>query len=270
MIRVRLMTTRAATPRTTVPPPLFQRLWRIRGWCQDSEAISFLPLDNSRISRIIQLFDSINRMTETKQKILDTAERLFGDQGYAATSLRHIIAEAGVNLAAIHYHYGSKEELLDEVVMRKAAPVNAERLALLDRYEAEAGSGPLAVEKVLEAFLAPVFLGADRSPQFVRLMGRMYGEGLMTMIVGRHFQPVVNRFIDAFRRALPDLADEELLWRIHFMIGTMAHALFGPPSPRPGVEPASLDAQHVVQRLVGFLGAGFRAPVSRAAGSEEK
>jgi hypothetical protein len=101
-------------------------------------------------------------------------------------------------------------------------------------------------------------------------MGRMYGEGLMTMIVGRHFQPVVNRFIDAFRRALPDLADEELLWRIHFMIGTMAHALFGPPSPRPGVEPASLDAQHVVQRLVGFLGAGFRAPVSRAAGSEEK
>ena len=209
-------------------------------------------------------------MIETKQKILNTAERLFGDQGYAATSLRHIIAEAGVNLAAIHYHYGSKEELLDEVVMRKAGPVNAERLALLDRYEAEAGSGPLAAEKVLEAFLAPVFSGADRSPQFVRLMGRMYGEGLMTMIVGRHFQPVVNRFIDAFRRALPDLPDEELLWRIHFMIGTMAHALFGPPSPRPGVEPASLDAQHVVQRLVGFLGAGFRAPVSRAAGSEEK
>jgi AcrR family transcriptional regulator len=85
-------------------------------------------------------------MTETNQRILDTAERLFGDQGYAATSLRHIIAEAGVNLAAIHYHYGSKEELLDEVVMRKAGPVNEARLALLDRYEAEAGLGPLAVE----------------------------------------------------------------------------------------------------------------------------
>ena len=206
-------------------------------------------------------------MTETKQKILDTAERLFGDQGYAATSLRHIIADAGVNLAAIHYHYGSKEELLDEVVMRKAGPVNAERLALLDRYEAEAGSGPLAVEKVLEAFLAPVFSGADRSPQFVRLMGRMYGEGLMTGIAERHFQPTVTRFIEAFRRALPDLPNEELLWRIHFMIGTMAHALFGPPNPRPGVESPLLDPHGVVQRLVAFLGAGFRAPT---AGSEER
>src|ERR1035438_2078574 len=169
-----------------------------------------LPLDNSRIIRIIQLFDSINRMTDTKQKILDTAERLFGDQGYAATSLRHIIAEAGVNLAAIHYHYGSKEELLDEVVMRKAGPVNAERLALLDRYEAEAGAGQLAVEKVLEAFLAPVFSGADRSPQFVKLMGRMYGEGLMTMIVGRHFQPTVTRFIEAFGRARSEEHTSEL------------------------------------------------------------
>src|SRR5208283_275389 len=203
-------------------------------------------------------------MSETKQKILDTAERLFGDQGYAATSLRHIIAEAGVNLAAIHYHYGSKEELLDEVVMRKAGPVNRERLALLDRYEAEAGSGPLPVEKVLEAFLAPTFSVADRSPKFVRLMGRMYGEGLMPMIVERHFQPVVTRFGEAFHRALPDVPDEDLHWRVHFMLGSMAHALCGPPTTLPGSGTTLLDAQGVVRRLVVFLGAGFRA------GSEEK
>ena len=211
-------------------------------------------------------------MTETKQKILDTAERLFGDQGYAATSLRHIIAEAGVNLAAIHYHYGSKEELLDEVVMRKAGPVNEERLALLDQYEAEAGAGPLAVGKVLEAFLAPAILGADRSPQFVKLMGRMYGEGLMPIIVGKHFQPMVARFLEAMRRALPDLPNDELFWRIHFMVGAMAHTLCGPPETRPGggAGSASFDAGRVVQRLVTFLEAGFQAPVSRAAGSEEK
>jgi AcrR family transcriptional regulator len=211
-------------------------------------------------------------MTETKQKILDTAERLFGQQGYAATSLRHIIAEAGVNLAAIHYHYGSKEELLDEVVMRKAGPLNEERLALLDRYEAEAGPGPLAVEKVLEAFLAPAFSVADRSPKFVTLMGRMYGEGLMPMIVKKHFQPMAARFMGAFRRALPDVPNEELAWRIHFMIGTMAHTLCGSPDIRAvmsGEAPPS-DPQRVVQRLVTFLGAGFRAPASRAAESEEK
>ena len=72
-------------------------------------------------------------MTDTKEKILDTAERLIGEQGYAATSLRQIIAEAGVNLAAVHYHFGSKEDLLDAVVVRKAGPVNEARLARLDR-----------------------------------------------------------------------------------------------------------------------------------------
>ena len=60
-------------------------------------------------------------MNDTKQKILDAAERLFGENGYAATSLRHIISEAKVNLAAIHYHFGSKQDLLDQVILRKAS-----------------------------------------------------------------------------------------------------------------------------------------------------
>ena len=215
-------------------------------------------------------------MTDTKRKILDTAERLFGEQGYAATSLRHIIAEAGVNLAAIHYHYGSKEELLDEVVMRKAGPLNEERLALLNRYQAEAGSAPLSVGKVIEAFLAPAFSLKDRNPEFVKLMGRMYAEGLMPAIVGKHFQPMASRFMEGLRLASPDLPNEELLWRIHFMIGTMAHSLCGPPDTRPvagvvmGSELPTFDAQRVIQLLVVFLEAGFRAPVSQAAGSEEK
>ena len=81
-------------------------------------------------------------MTDTKEKILDTAERLIGEQGYAATSLRQIIAEAGVNLAAVHYHFGSKEDLLDAVVVRKVTPVNEARMAWLERVEAEAGRRP--------------------------------------------------------------------------------------------------------------------------------
>src|SRR5579871_6634654 len=106
-------------------------------------------------------------MIDTKQKILDTAERLIADQGYAATSLRHIIGEAGVNLAAVHYHFGSKEDLLDELILRKAASVNAERVALLDRFEAEAGSTPVSVDKVLRAFFQPMIEAGSRSPQFV-------------------------------------------------------------------------------------------------------
>src|ERR1700733_11527746 len=118
-------------------------------------------------------------MIETQDKILDTAERLFGDQGYAGTSLRQIIAEAGVNLAAIHYHFGSKEELLDHLVLRKAGPANAERLALLDQYEAEAGSAPVPVEKLLKAFLEVPMQRVKSHPEFGKLMGRLYSEGLM-------------------------------------------------------------------------------------------
>jgi AcrR family transcriptional regulator len=205
-------------------------------------------------------------MTDTKEKILDTAERLIGEQGYAATSLRQIIAEAGVNLAAVHYHFGSKEDLLDAVVVRKAAPVNEVRLARLDRVEAEAGSGPLEVEKVLESFFIPAAEMASRSPEFVRLIGRMLTEGMMPRIVERHFQAAGLRFVTALRRATPELPQEELMWRIHFTVGAMAHAVCGAPIfPQMAGDPADLEPR--MRRLVTFLGAGFRAPAT--AGKEK-
>src|SRR5215469_8842041 len=162
-------------------------------------------------------------MIDTKQKILATAQKLIADQGYSGTSLRHIIGEAGVNLAAVHYHFGSKEELLDELVMRKAGPVNAERLARLDRLEAESENP--SSEKILEAFLQPMAEAADRNPEFVCLMGRILAEGLMQQVVEKHFQVVSRRFMGALRRAVPGLSDEEFLWRAHFMIGAMAHTM---------------------------------------------
>src|SRR5260221_7688611 len=144
-------------------------------------------------------------MIDTKGKILDTAERLFGEKGYDATSLRQIIAEAGVNLAAIHYHFGSKEELLDEVVLRKAAPVNAERIAMLDRAEKDAGGQPLPVEVILRAMLVPMANAANEHPEFVKGMGRVIQEGLLMSIVQKHFQTVIGRIVGALRRAVPGL-----------------------------------------------------------------
>jgi AcrR family transcriptional regulator len=192
--------------------------------------------------------------SDTRHKLLDAAERLMAEQGIAATSLRQIIAEAGVNLAAVHYHFGSKEEMLDALVIRKAGPVNEIRLALLTRFEAEAAPNPAPVEKVLEAFLAPPFLERERSPLFVQVMGRLYAEGLMPSIVAKHFQPTVSRFYAALQAALPHVPAEEMVWRVHFMIGAMAHTMWGPP----GQESAPV----VVRRIVRFLGAGFRAEVS--------
>jgi AcrR family transcriptional regulator len=201
---------------------------------------------------------------DTKQKILDTAERLFGEQGYDATSLRQIIAEAGVNLAAVHYHFGSKEELLDELVVRRAGPVNEARIAMLDLLEA--AEGPPVVEKVLEAFLLPTAETANRNPQFVKLMGRILTEGLMPSILEKHFQVAAGRFLRALGKALPDLPRDELRWRVHFMVGAMAHTMCRAPEFPKMVgatgdfdEPG--DFQTRMERLVTFLSAGFRAPV---------
>ena len=205
-------------------------------------------------------------MTDTKEKILDTAERLIGEQGYAATSLRHIIAQAGVNLAAVHYHFGSKEDLLDAVVARKAAPVNDARIAWLERVEAEAGNGPLEVEKVLESFFLPTVEVASRNPGFVRLMGQMLAEGMMPRIVEKHFQATGLRFVAALRRAVPELPQEELMWRIHFMVGAMAHTMCRAPIfPELAGDVTNMEPR--LKRLVTFLAAGFRAA---ATGSKEK
>lgn len=197
-------------------------------------------------------------MIDTKQKLIDTAERLFGEQGYGATSLRQVVAAAEVNVAAVHYHFGSKEDLLDAVLVRRAGPVTQKRMELLDQVEAEAGDGPPDVEKVLEAFLLPTAEAAQSNPNFVRLMGRMLSEGMMPQIIERHFRDSAFRFVAALRRGLPHLGQEDLMWRVHFMIGAMAHTLMS--RPVMNMVDANADFSERLRRLVRFLGAGFRAP----------
>jgi len=206
-------------------------------------------------------------MIETKQRILDTAERLIAEQGCAATSLRHIIAEAGVNLAAIHYHFGSKEELLDEVILRKAAPMNQERLARLDRAEQEAGDRPPSVKAVLAAFLRPTAEMADRDPSFIAFMGRIIAEGLLPSVVERHFQPAAGRILGALRRAVPALPETEFVWRTQFLFGAMAHTMCGLNLPHQEVRRG--DFRERVERLITFVTAGFEAPATEIAKSGE-
>jgi len=200
-------------------------------------------------------------MIDTKKKILDTAERLFAEKGYGAVSLRQIIAGADVNLAAIHYHFGSKQELLDAAIMRKAAPVNRDRLARLESLEAKPGAP--AVELVLEAFLAPMAEAAHQHPEFCKLMGRMQAEGILTEVVVRNFQPMLARFIAALRKAAPHLPENEFRWRVHFMQGCIAHTMASDPMPLAGAEDNG-GFPGRIERLIAFLSGAFRAPAGAA------
>jgi AcrR family transcriptional regulator len=199
---------------------------------------------------------------DTKQKILDTAELLIATQGFAATSLRQIISEAGVNLAAVHYHFGTKQDLLDQIILRKASGVNAEREAILDRLERDSPLGVIPVAQILRAFFAPMIRKGSENPQFVKLMGRMHTEGLLPAVVEKHFQPTATRFVKALHRAVPELSEGELFWRVQFMYGAMSQAVCGwDTAPLGlGVQRDGADFGRVMQRLLTFLSAGFAAP----------
>lgn len=185
---------------------------------------------------------------------MESAERLFAERGYAGTSLRQIIAEAHVNLAAIHYHFGSKEELLDQLVQRKAGPVNQERIALLDRLEAEAAGAPVPLEGILRAFLEPPMLRIQEHPEFALLMSRLYGEGLMPVMAERHFQSVKNRFTAAFSRTLPHLSEQQLAVRLQFMVGAMAHTMMF------AFQQCPLKGAALLRELMAFVAGGMNAP----------
>lgn len=210
---------------------------------------------------------------ETKDRILSAAEALFMEQGYAATSLRSITAKARVNLAAVNYHFGSKEALIREVFDRRLGPLNRARLDYLERLEREAGGRPLSPEKVLEAMIAPVVqLSRDplkRGAVFLRLLGRALSEPADTMkqVLPIHYRDVVVRFKQALGRALPHVPEQELVWRMHFTFGAMAYAMAGNDALQLiascAVEEAE-DAEAIIRRLVPFLAAGLKAPLPAA------
>ncbi|MBI5083180.1 MAG: TetR/AcrR family transcriptional regulator [Acidobacteria bacterium] len=206
----------------------------------------------------------------TKDRILDAAERLFAEHGFQATSLRHITADAGVNLAAVNYHFQSKESLILAVLIRKLEPVNRRRLELLDELEARQGDSAASLEEVLRAFLQPVLEAKAAGVElaaFPRLLGRIYTEpgAWIEKLIPRVFGEVMGRFKAAFAAALPGAEPVEVAWRIHFAIGSMAHFL----AAGKLLELISMgaadesDAAGALERLVVFTASGMRAMVWR-------
>lgn len=211
----------------------------------------------------------------TKDRILDTAERLFSRDGFEATSLRAITAEAQVNLAAVNYHFQSKDALVRAVIGRRMGPVNERRIALLDACEAQAGDGPLPLEPVLDAFIGPVLeILQTHAKDFGPLMGRLYTEPgeFIKRVYKEHLEEVANRFLAAFQRALPDLPQADLMWRMHFSIGVMTHTM-GAGRLLESLSHGVCDVTEVegtAQRIKTFLIAGLTAPASTPATSTKE
>jgi AcrR family transcriptional regulator len=175
-----------------------------------------------------------------------------------------ITTQAGVNLAAVNYHFGSKEALLRATLDRIISPVNRERLAMLERAELAAGDRPPSIEAVLEAFIAPDLrmmrdLG-ERGTLLFRFLGRSHTEPseLVQSLIRAQFMDLGQRFLAAFCRALPALPEAELYWRLHCVVGVVTYLMADTASL--GMLDRS-DVDGTVARLVAFLGPGVAAPL---------
>jgi len=163
--------------------------------------------------------------------------------------MRMIAGRARVNLAAAHYHFGSKEGLLGAAFHRRVEPLNATRLEALDALEARQTSP--TVRELMHAFLEPL-ASLDPESSLPRLVGRLYGEpdSVARPLLEREFSEVAERFYLALRIALPHCAPEVVRWRFHFVVGSMIHLLSFEKPPVP-LEP-SVDPKDGLQQLIEF------------------
>jgi AcrR family transcriptional regulator len=203
-------------------------------------------------------------LSDTKSRILDIAEELFGERGLNRVSIRDITEKAKVNLAAINYHFGSKEDLIAAVFERRVVPVNDARLAALDLVEKKAGKKSPKLEAILEAFIRPALQCSEKASKggaaFSKLFGRCLSEPSpeVEALLKKQFEPVVERMNAALLKALPHSSRSEIFWRMKFTYGALHHWLLTKDKFLPDwVENSDIEEQ--IQKLISYAAAGLRA-----------
>lgn len=205
----------------------------------------------------------------TKEKILDAAERRFARLGFHAASLRSITGEAGVNLAAVNYHFGSKLALLEAVFERRLLPLNETRRFRLEAVRDAAkkeGRRP-GVEEAMRSFIEPTLRFRDEGAgarEFIALVGRILSEPNETArnIFIQQMEPLFWLLFETLHEALPNLSKDLLFWRLRFAIGSMSHILrmTGKYPPLPKEIRSEEDTEVLTERMIAFVTAGMEVP----------
>lgn len=198
----------------------------------------------------------------TKDRILGAAEELFAQHGFAGTSLRQVTSRADVNIAAVNYHFGSKENLVNEVFRRRMDDMSRRRLAAL---EAARQDRPGELEPVLAAFVEPALaMAQDRhgGGAFIRVIARAYAEknDSLRKFLSDQYGHVLREFAKAIAASVPELSKEELYWRLDFLAGALTYAMadFG-LIKRPANTTEATHRERAARELIRFAAAGFRS-----------
>ncbi|RDS86029.1 TetR/AcrR family transcriptional regulator [Dyella psychrodurans] len=204
----------------------------------------------------------MNSSASTKERILTSAEALFAQRGFEGASLRQLTAAAGVNLAAVNYHFGSKEKLVEEVFKRRLDQLSARRLAALKQV---AGQPETTLEDILAAFIRPALdLSHDGGGGlFMRVLARAFAEhdDSLRKFLSENYGHVMRQFTTEFARLLPHLSKEELYWRIDLVTGALTHAMsgFGIIQRKSDVSETT-HREQTAAHLIRFSAAGLSAP----------
>ncbi|MBL8436721.1 MAG: TetR family transcriptional regulator [Zoogloeaceae bacterium] len=211
--------------------------------------------------------------SDTRSRILDAAERLVIQHGYAATSVRMITREAGVPVALVNYHFGSKQGLMEAIYARALDRPDEPRVGYLDRLEAQADGAPLAVEVLVDAFISTALRLTRREnlsgTVFKQLIGQAFyepGNGGEAFFPAE-YQDTIERYKRAFLLALPELSEEDVLWRMYFFVGIVAYVMAGKDALQITCAYGLADAGNpgrILARLRPFIVAGFQAPPGQA------
>ncbi|GGD04344.1 TetR/AcrR family transcriptional regulator [Halopseudomonas salina] len=206
--------------------------------------------------------------SDTVERILDAAEQLFAEKGFAETSLRLITSKAGVNLAAVNYHFGSKKALIQAVFVRFLNPFVSSLEQELDRHQQQGSASQLTLEQLLEMLVRQALTVKPRSGNdlaiFMRLLGLAFSQsqGHLRKYLAEVYGKVFQRYMQLVFTAAPQLPPTELFWRVHFMLGSAAFTMSSMKALRAIAE-AEFDTQtgidQVLKLMVPFLAAGMRA-----------
>jgi AcrR family transcriptional regulator len=198
----------------------------------------------------------------TKDRLLHAAEELFAQQGFASTSLRQVTSRADVNIAAVNYHFGSKENLVNEVFRRRMDVMSGQRLEALHKATAAA---PGQLDAILAAFVEPALaMAQDRhgGGAFIRVIARAYAESndSLRKFLSDQYGHVLREFAKALAACVPQLGKEELYWRLDFLSGALTYAMadFG-LIKRPSGMAETTHRQRAAKVLIRFAAAGFKA-----------
>lgn len=207
--------------------------------------------------------------SESKRRILDAAERLFAEYGFDRISVRDVTEAAKANVAAVNYHFGSRDRMVELVIERQIVPVLEERSARFEVLEKRPASKAAPVEEVLDALIRPV-LGALRKSDFpehlgCRLMARIFSllPGELSPDVGAQVRSSNDRLVRLLGRGLPGLSQDELQWRAHFLVGGMVQMLADPETLKRLSGGGTSAMEVALGRFIRFAAEGLREGTER-------